>query len=353
MESLNAKAQATDALKLFIKGETSQSLEEIAKQNLAHLSPSFVEEGGQLDYSSDRALRNSREVLKSKMIHTFLAYVDFPALFQNVATSVLTKKWKDEVGTWRKWVGNISLNNFRFSEINNVGLLPEPRLVRESMEYKLVQLYGEKAAAQLLTYGDIFNIGREVFFNSGQDAFNQIISSISSCFDRLISTQVYTFLNDNPVCFEDRELFHGDHNNQMEKTSDYEKDIENAFKLMYGQKIKIDAGDQQLSIKPKYVLAAPDEAFALSKALVDFNKAVEENQRLELIVEPRINNQAWYLATDKDVSSIRTFTLDGSETPSIQTKEYNQRNGMDVKYRFDFDVSPVDYRGLVRVRGAM
>lgn len=353
MSTLNVRSEAVDSFKKFIKGETSESLEAIARRAIGEISPEFLEKDTALDYTSDRTLRNSRELAKSKLINTFLGYVDLPSVFQNVATSILIKKWANDKGTWRNWVSNIPLENFIQSDITSIGVLPEPTKVSEGSNFNYVNLYGERATANLSSFGDIFNIGRGDLLNSNPGTLQELITAISSCFDCLVSTQVYNLLSQNPVCFEDRTLFHEDHNNQVVKTGDYEKDLESALGLMFGQKISADGKVQQLNIQPRFVIAPASESLALSKVLVDYNSVVSETQRIQLVIEPRLSGGgSWYLACDKETSSIRTFTLEGSEAPTIQTKEYHQRNGMDVKYRFDIDVEPVDYRGLVQIKQA-
>ena len=353
MSTLNARSKAVEAAKNFIRGNSTESLLEIAKHSLSLESPDFVFDYTQLDHTNERTLQNSKAAANSKLLYTFLSYVDFPAVFQDVATSLLIDRWKNETGTWRKWVGNLPLSNFTATNLTGACVLPEPNMVKAGTEYKHINLYGEISQAQLNTYGDIFNIGRESFHNGGSEAFLKIVASISSCFDRMISTKVYGLLNANPAYFEGKELFHADHQNITFKTGDYEKDLEKALALIFQQKIAIDGTEQHLSIKPKFVLTGPEEALPLTRALVDFNAAMADEDKIQVVIEPRLSgHNAWYLAGDKDVSSIRTFTLDGATKPTIMTKEYNQRNGMDVKYRFDFDVQPVDYRSLVRVKQA-
>ena len=89
MSTLNARSKAVEAAKNFIRGNSTESLLEIAKHSLSLESPDFVFDYTQLDHTNERTPQNSKAAANSKLLYTFLSYVDFPAVFQDVANSLL------------------------------------------------------------------------------------------------------------------------------------------------------------------------------------------------------------------------------------------------------------------------
>ena len=102
--------------------------------------------------------------------------------------------------------------------------------------------------------------------------------------------------------------------------------------------------------QPKYVLVSPTLATEASKVVGELNESLIDSQKLMVIIEPRLTGYSgWFLACDNLFNSIAFFNLRGSKHPQIMIKELSLRNGSVAKYRYDYDVKPVDYRGLVRV----
>ena len=107
---------------------------------------------------------------------------------------------------------------------------------------------------------------------------------------------------------------------------------------------------EKIRVQPKYLLVPPAKAIIAAKIAGEYNKAVTEQQKLIVIVEGRLTGFAgWFLACDNPFASIALFTLRERTIPEIFTSSLITNDGLQVKHRMDYDVSPTDYRGLVRV----
>lgn len=350
---LSARAKATTELAKIIRGESKKSLYDLALNTMREWSDSYVSElQDKVDYSSDRSLANSKAIVRAKLMEGFFNFVGFAELFQNVSSTMLLEKFAAKAGMWNLWVREAELDDFNVANIISAELLPEPGLVKERFGYRRFNnVFGELVNAQLSTYGDILAVDRQALLGESYKAFDSIIGTISYAYDRKISGMVYSILKDNPVSFEAREIFHADHNNVVTKTSDFTADLSKALEKMYGQKYDYSEEiKEQLSIQPKYVITSPAQSLEASKVVGEYNKALPDEQKLSVLVEPRlIDFGGWFLSAGKEQSSICLYRLRGSDAPAVLTKNVMSTDGLEVKHRWDFDVAPVDYRGLVRV----
>tara|TARA_R110002111_G_scaffold242821_1_gene304799 strand:- start:278 stop:1291 length:1014 start_codon:yes stop_codon:yes gene_type:complete len=287
----------------------------------------------------------------NQAVDSYLGLVEFKTILTNTANNILVDKWSSSTETWRLWVKQLELNDFRVTPISASGVVQEPRNVSEGAEYKHRAMYGEATAAQLKTYGDLIGVPRETIVNDNIGGMDTFLGGITNSYDRSIGDKIYSFLTDNPVSFEGKELFHADHNNVVTKTATLSDDLGAAMAQMYGQKFVINSENvESLRVQPKYLLVAPILALEASKAAGELNESLTEGQKLTVLIEPRLTGFAgWFLASDNSFSSIAMLTLKGARSPQLMMKSLSLRNGSEAKYRYDYDVTPIDYRGLVRV----
>lgn len=285
-------------------------------------------------------------------IKAYLNLVDFKTIFVDTLNNLLIDKWSATSETWRIWVNNYSLSDFKNTALTAVGVIPQPSgLDVSNQEYRLTELYGEIAFAKLATYGNLINIERQAVFSDDISTVNSILAAISSAYDRQIGDKVYGFLTENPEVFNGTPIFASEHKNNVAATSDFSADLGNALALMYGQTIEtIDKKIENVRIQPKYVIVPPEKALSAAKVVGEYNKAVTEQQLLVVIVESRLTGfGGWFLACDNPFASISLFTLKGVLVPQILAKSTFTMDGIQVKHRLDYDVRPTDYKGLVRV----
>ncbi|MFY0667322.1 MAG: Clp protease [Alteromonas stellipolaris] len=288
---------------------------------------------------------------KRQNIQAYLNLVNFETIFVDTLNNLLIDKWSATSETWRIWVNNYSLTDFKPTAVTAVGVIPKPELIPVSGTYKRTDLHGEVAFAKLETYGNLINIERQTVFSDDISAINSILAGIASAYDRQIGDKIYGLLTENPQAFGETPIFDSAHKNQVATSNDFTTDLGSALALMYGQTIDINAADkEEVRIQPKYVIVPPEKALAAAKVVGEYNKAVTEQQLLVVIVESRLTGfDGWFLGCDNPFASISLFTLKGALVPQIFTSNVFNSDGLQVKHRLDYDVRPTDYRGLVRV----
>lgn len=282
----------------------------------------------------------------------FFNLVDFGEIFVDVLNSILIEKWAQTNETWRIWVNNYSLNDFRPELPASVGLVDEPQKLVERREYKHSSITMESSAAraQLADYGRLIQLTTQDVMNDNVSALKSFISSIVNAYDKLIGDHVYGTLFNNVVLDDGKELFHQDRNNTF-AAGGVKANLVGAIEAMTTHKWKFgDATTTDLPIAPKYVIASPEMVFTLADEVERFNKVLPEMQKLQIVMERRlIGKNSWYLVCDNPYSSISLFTLRGQSRPEIITKNLFSTNGISIKHRMAFDVKTMDPRGLVRI----
>ncbi len=75
----------------------------------------------------------------------------------------------------------------------------------------------------------------------------------------------------------------------------------------------------------------------------------------EVIGEPRLDDDsatAFYLAARQGSDTIEVAYLDGNELPYMEQQQGFTVDGVATKVRIDAGVAPLDFRGLVKSKGA-
>jgi hypothetical protein len=296
-----------------------------------------------LDYNDNKSKREA--------FNAYLNLVDFKTILIDSMNNLLIEKWSNTSETWRIWVNNYGLPDFKQMAVTAVGVVSQPKLIPPGGQYRKTHLYGEEALAKLGSYGDLIGLSRQTVVNDDVSAIQSFSNGIAAAYDRQIGDKVYNFLKLNPVTFNSTELFHADHANIVTATSDFEADLSNAIELMTAQKMDFDGETSEvLRVQPKYIIVPPSKAFTAAKIVGEYNQAVVEAQKLTVIVESRLTGfSGWFLACDNPYASIALFTLNNLVVPQVFTNADFKSDGLEIKHRFDYDVRPIDYRGLVRV----
>jgi hypothetical protein len=308
-----------------------------------HINAVLAAAGIPLDFNSQRGNREA--------FNAYLNLVDFKTLVVDSVNSLLIEKWTNTNETWRIWVNNYGLPDFKTLDVTAVGVVRQPKKIPPGGEYSATELQGEVASAKLDTYGDRIMLGRHTIINDDTSAIQVFAKSIAGAYDRQIGDKVYNFLKLNPVTFNSTELFHVDHSNIVAATNDFEADLSSAMDVMYAQVIDVSKTESEaLRVQPKYVIVPTSKAFIAARIVGEYNLAVTDTQKLIVIVESRLSGFAgWFLACDNPYSSIALFTLGNRTTPEVFTNSTFTTDGLDIKHRFDYDIKPIDYRGLVKV----
>jgi Mu-like prophage major head subunit gpT len=232
--------------------------------------------------------------------------------------------------------------------------------IPEHGEYPRAPLPTETATAQLGKYGRVLAFTREAMVNDDVGFFDRIPQLFGNAAASMESDVVYGILVGNPVLADGNALFSAVHGNLMSADTINAKSVGAARQAMLNQK---SADGQFLSIMPRFLIVGPlQEVYALQfLAPITIVGAIGDTvpqvyRAMELVVDPRITDAAWYLAASPDqIDTIEYDYLAGAAGggPTLETRVGWDIDGQEYKAREEFTATPIDWRGLVKNPGQL
>lgn len=293
---------------------------------------------------------------------------DFGIILLDVANRSMLAGWEEAGETFDRWTKKGTLSDFKTASRIGLGEFPALRQVREGAEYKYITI-GERAEQiALATYGEIFSITRQVVINDDMNMLTDIPRKMGMAAKGTIGDLVYAVLTKNPALSDGKALFHADHKNYL-TGADSALSLDSLSKaktLMATQRTQVEgnAKGRTLNIRPAFVLtpvALEDKAKQVinseSVPGADANSGIVNPIRgfAEVIGEPRLDDDsatAFYLAAKQGSDTIEVAYLDGNELPYMEQQQGFTVDGVATKVRIDAGVAPLDFRGLVKSKGA-
>jgi hypothetical protein len=116
-------------------------------------------------------------------------------------------------------------------------------------------------------------------------------------------------------------------------------------------------GKTLISVVPKYLLVGPAKETAAEKLLASINPATSDDVnpfagKLQLLVEPRLSGNGWYVFSDPAVLAALEYAyLSSAQGPQIASREGWDVLGMEFRVLLDFGCGPVDFRAAYRNAG--
>lgn len=230
----------------------------------------------------------------------------------------------------------------------------------QEAEYKYVTTGDKGETIALATYGELFSITRQAIINDDMNALTDVLEKLGRAAKATVGDLVYAVLTDNVKLSDKKALFSADHNNVLNGGMDVDT-ISKGRTLMRQQKV----GERTLNIRPAFMLVpAALETQAIQVVGSGSVKGADVNANIinpvrniaDIITEPRLydaGNKVWYMAAGRGSDTIEVAYLNGVDTPYIDQQAGFTSDGVTTKIGIDAGVAPLDYRGLVRVSGAV
>jgi phage head maturation protease len=293
--------------------------------------------------------------------HSFITSTDFPTLLAQVGRAQLTAGYSAAAPTFPPWTRQGTLPDFRPTNRISLGLGPKFLKVQEHGEYTRGPLATVPAEAiQLSKFGRILAFTWEAMVNDDVGLFARIPQLFGNAAAAMESDTVYGILTGNPPMVDTFALFSAQHGNLMTASVIDVKNMALARAAMMNQK---SADGQYINITPRFLIVGPaQEVYALQfLAPLTIVSATNQNvpteyQSLKLVVDPRITDNAWYLAADPaQIDTIEYDYLEGAAGggPTLETKEGWDIDGQEYKAKEAFGAAAIDYRGLVKNPGML
>ena len=300
-----------------------------------------------------------REQILTRAMHTTS---DFPQLLTGVGNRILQPAHAAAESPLKRLARQALHNDFRTASKLKLGETGALGKVSESGEIKHTTR-GEAAESYALdTYGSLFSLSRKAIINDDLGAFRDWGVAAGRAAAETEANLLFALLTQSsgagPVMDEDgKRLFHADHGNLAGSGAAIQVDslsaARKALRFMKG----LD-GKTPIAATPKFLLVGPEietvaEATLASITATTTNDVNPFGGKLELLVEPRMTGNSWYVFTDPAQLAVLEYAyLSSAQGPQMASREGWDVLGMEFRVVLDFGCGAIDYRGAFRNPGA-
>ena len=285
---------------------------------------------------------------------------DFPLLLVDSFTRTLRAQYALYPRTFEAWARRSTMPDFReITRVQLSGLIGNFDEVQELGEYKAGTMSEASEKYKLAKYGKLIGISWEAIINDDLSAFTRIPQAFAMKAAQKQSDLVYGILTGNPTMGDTISLWNvATHKNYTSTgTALSETSLDVAYQLFRTQK-SIE-GDF-LNLAPKFLIVGPkNELIARKLTSTNYTPAKQSDisvaaiTGLQLIVEPRITDYAWFLVADPAmIDTVEYAFLDGEEELFIEQKEGFDVDALQIKARMVFGTKAIDFRGMYKNAGA-
>lgn len=299
---------------------------------------------------------------------------DFPDLVGGAAETFLIDRYKRQQSALKLLARKRNRADFRVQhgvQMGGFGILDH---VNEAGEFKNKTISSRKEGWKVDTYGNMFNVSRQMLVNDHLGALADILTVMAGAAAEVEATILAALINSNPALMSDGlPVFDVKHGNVATAAGAPSIATLDAGRLAMRQQKDLD-GVGLIDANPKYLLVPVNLQTAaetlIASATIPSVQATGSGSsagvaftgdqfnpfagKLEPIADPRIvNPAAWYLFADPDFSPALEYGyLDGQEAPATFSEEGWRVDGTEYKVRHDFGAGWMDHRMAWKNAGA-
>jgi HK97 family phage prohead protease len=283
---------------------------------------------------------------------------DFPQLLSGVGNRVLLPAYQANRSPLIKLFAKQSRNDFRAASSLRISDMSELQKVTESGEIKTIGRTETVSSYLMDTYAGMFTLSRKALINDDLGAFADSARAFGQNAATVEAKLMVALLESNPVMQEDSTaLFHtAKHSNLGTAAAIAVAALSAARKALRDMK-GLD-GKTPIAVTPKYLVVSSDNETVGEQVLaaIQPTKSADVNPfggKLELLVDPRLASQVWYVAGDpSQVQCLAYAVLNGNDAPTVEVSNLFDVLGTSVRAYHDFGVGVQDWRGLFKNPGA-
>lgn len=289
---------------------------------------------------------------------------DLPAIMLGVTYKAMLKGFEEAEETFQEWTTEGSLADFKETTRVDLGLFEQLKLKLPGAEYKLGRLNDRSVTFRIDTYGLVFSITREAIINDDLGALTSVPNKLGKAAKRSIGNACYAALTTNPVMPNGHELFSAVHKNLALVSGPPTTATLNAMRTaMATQKDPDDEAAGGLNIRARRLLVPvalegkARETLGSEKSTEDGDKETINSVRnmAEVISDARLDDDSpasWYGIANKDMyDTVEVSYLDGEKEPWLEEEGDFNTDGVKVKVRHDFGVTPAEVRTMYKNNG--
>lgn len=300
---------------------------------------------------------SAQRMSKSEIATRAMSTSDFPLIMGNVAAKSLRKAYELEVQTFRPWIVEGTLPDYKEMSRLQLGDIGDLGDVTENGEYKFGSIGEGQEKIKLAKRGLKLKLSEEMIVNDDLSAFARIPRMLGNAASRAESKAVYDVLALNAAMSDGVALFAAGHGNLAGAGTTITAGLAAARAAL--RKMKTLDGKDFLGLVPAYVICGPDKEEELLKVL---NGQIVPTKSSDVnvfkgsatpICENRIAGNQWYvIASPNAIDTVELATLEGMSGPQIDMVAKLEDDQIIWKVKHVFGVKALDHRGMYSNPGA-
>lgn len=328
----------------------------------------------------DRDPRGRSAIMRRERGDVFRAALttsDFPAILEDALHKAVRRGFETEPASHRAWVRVQPVTDFRDQHRPILGSAPELKPVAERGPYELGAFDEDSTAYRVQKFGRMIDLSWEALKNDTLGIFlARIPPALGQAARRREADAVYDLFAENggagPTMQDSTALFDASHANVADAQAAFNAAALSAGRLLLRKMTAVGGG--LLSLVPRYLIVPAEletDAEMLIAAATVHRTGIDTNDqpgtasrqsttsattpewiaRLQLVVEPRLADDAFYLACDPNqIDTCELGVLDENISgPTIVQEETFNIDSMRWKVRHVFRPAFLDWRGIVKV----
>jgi hypothetical protein len=286
---------------------------------------------------------------------------DFANLLTSTGNRMLLAAFEAAPAPLRSIARRTTINDFRSKTTLKLSEWPRLSLVNEGGEVTYGSRAEAKEAYSLKTYAKLFSISRQALVNDDLGAFADFGRAAGRAAAETEMDVLVALLTANsgtgPTLDDGNALFHTSHGNVAGSGGTISTTTLSAARLAMRGQLGLD-GKTPVNAVPRFLLVSPAKETEAEGVLAPLVPAQVSNvnpfaQRLDLLVEPRLSGNRWYVFSDPASMPVLEYAyLSSAQGPQMSSREGWDVLGVEFRVVLDFGAGVVDHRGAYMNPGA-
>ena len=281
---------------------------------------------------------------------------DFPLVVSNAANKVALDTYKAAESPLKTLCRQTTLANFKKSTSIRLGEMGRLEQIAEDGEIKHTSRAEAGEEMQLATYARGLTVSRQLLIDDDLNLLGDMTAALGEAAAQTEADLLVSLLLDNPNMSDGTPVFDDSRGNIYSTASPdhYPSTVSlsGARRAMRGR-TGLD-GKTLISVTPRYVVVGPELETVAEQVLAEIQPTTTDDvnpfSRLSLLVEPRIEDDTWFVFADPArLPTMRYAYLAGAQGVQIQRTETWDTLGMKFRAYLDFGAGWLDWRGAHRI----
>lgn len=286
---------------------------------------------------------------------------DFPVILQNTAGLSAMQAYEYASSPLMRLSRQRTVPDFKPATSVRLGEMGALEKVAENGEIRAVSRAENGESIRVDTYAARLDASRQLIINDSLNLFADMASEMGRAAAAKAADLLVETLTSNPNLADGVPVFDASRGNLAATGADLgaagDSTALDAARKHFRRMRGLD-GKTLISATPRYLVCSPDAETGAEALLASIFPATKENVNVwtdafDLLVEPRLEGEAWYLFADpRRVPSMQHAYLSSNQGPTVQRQEAWDTLGVSFRVFMDFGCGWLDWKGAYLNEGA-